>query len=197
MKIPFTKCHANGNDFILILEKNFPKKIPKQTVIKTLCNRNIGIGADGLLIISKSDKYDFSLDYYNSDGSWESLCANGSRCACLAMYLNNKVKKNVFFEAGDGVHRAIIDENNIVSMSMAAPKYKSKFISPEGCDGYFINSGAPHYVTELQNLKNTDALINTAKNVRFNKCFFPGGVNVNFFNKRSKKSLNILTYEKV
>ena len=69
MKIPFTKCHANGNDFILILSENFPDVGAKESLIQRLCNRNTGIGADGLFIILPSENYDFCLDYYNADGS--------------------------------------------------------------------------------------------------------------------------------
>ena len=86
MKIPFTKWHANGNDFILILSENFPDVGAKELLIQRLCNRNTGIGADGLFIILSSENYDFFLDYYNADGSWETLCANGSRCASKFIY---------------------------------------------------------------------------------------------------------------
>ena len=196
MKITFTKCHANGNDFILILEKNFPKNISKKIIINKLCDRNKGVGADGLLIISDSDKYDFLLNYYNSDGSWETLCANGSRCACLYMYTNNKVENNIVFMTGDGVHYANINKDNTISMSMITPRYSSKLISPEGYKGYFIDSGAPHFVTELENLTTKDDLINDAKNIRFNEAFSERGTNVNFYNKKSENILNVLTYEK-
>ena len=85
MKIPFTKCHANGNDFILILSENFPDIDAKESIIQRLCNRHTGIGSDGLFIISPSKNNDFLLDYYNSDGSWETFCANGSRGVSLFM----------------------------------------------------------------------------------------------------------------
>tara|TARA_A100001011_G_scaffold380208_1_gene447226 strand:+ start:36 stop:830 length:795 start_codon:yes stop_codon:yes gene_type:complete len=197
MKISFTKCHANGNDFILILENKFPKNLPKKRVINRLCNRNKGVGADGVLIISKSKNYDFLINYYNSDGSFETLCANGSRCACLYMYLEKKVKNSIVFEAGDGVHFANINNDKTVSMSMITPKYNSQHITPEdGYGGYFIDSGAPHFVTEFEDLNNKAELINIAKKIRFNKVFGNRGTNVNFYNIKSKNILNILTYEK-
>ena len=63
MKIPFAKYHANGNDFILVLDENFPENLRGAEIISLLCRRNTGIGADGLFIISTYDKYDFFLDY--------------------------------------------------------------------------------------------------------------------------------------
>ena len=123
MKIPFTKCHANGNDFILILSEDFPDIDAKESLIQRLCNRNTGIGADGLFIILSSEKYDFFLDYYNSDGSWETLCANGSRCASKFIYSLNNTKQKLKFETGAGVHTAEIKSNGDVLMSMKTPVY--------------------------------------------------------------------------
>ena len=96
MKIIFSKYHANGNDFILVLDKNFPDKFRSPNIIARLCNRQFGIGADGLFVISDSIQNDFLLDYYNSDGSWETLCANGSRCAVLLMNKLNINKKGKY-----------------------------------------------------------------------------------------------------
>ena len=91
MFLPFTKCHANGNDFIMTLLEDFPKERQTKYNISKLCCRHTGIGADGFFIISPSDKYDFKLDYYNSDGSWETLCGNGSRCAVRFMQENGSI----------------------------------------------------------------------------------------------------------
>ena len=63
MKILFTKYHANGNDFILVLNEDFPEKFREPDIISRLCQRQIGIGADGMFIISSSKDYDFFLDY--------------------------------------------------------------------------------------------------------------------------------------
>ena len=93
MILPFTKCHANGNDFILIHSDDFPKESRTKDVIRRLCYRHTGIGADGLFVISPSEKLDFLLDYYNSDGSWETLCANGSRCAVQFMHQCGHIEK--------------------------------------------------------------------------------------------------------
>ena len=62
-KIPFAKYHANGNDFILVLDANFPKNLRVAEILSRLCSRHIGIGADGLFVLSPSDNYDFFLDY--------------------------------------------------------------------------------------------------------------------------------------
>ena len=52
LKIPFTKGHANGNDFIFIFKKDINKKHITQKLITNICDRHTGVGADGLFIIS-------------------------------------------------------------------------------------------------------------------------------------------------
>ena len=64
MMIPFTKGHANGNDFVLVYAENFPAKYRTKNIIQNICSRYTGIGADGLFIITQSKKYDF--EYYLS-----------------------------------------------------------------------------------------------------------------------------------
>lgn len=78
--IHFTKYQGTGNDFIVI--DNFRGQIDNFSAqeIKVLCDRRLGIGADGVIIIEKSKSSDFYMNYFNSDGS-KSFCGNGSRCA--------------------------------------------------------------------------------------------------------------------
>ena len=153
MKIHFTKCHANGNDFILILSENFPDVDAKESLIQLLCTRHTGIGADGLFIIHPSEQIDFMLDYFNSDGSWETFCANGSRCASLFMNISGKTGRKMQFESGAGMHWSEINSSEMVVMGMKMPEYKSEVFEPEGCKGFFVDSGARHFVCESDNLE--------------------------------------------
>ena len=195
MKLNFTKYHANGNDFILILKQNIPENILNTNIIKQLCHRRTGIGADGLFVISHSKKYDFFLDYYNADGSWETLCANGSRCAVRFMYNRGSVNDHIVFGAGDGEHRAKILKRGLVSMSMNTPKYKSDLISVEGVHGFYIDTGAPHFVCETSTLDDNYTLEMGGK-IRCSEIFYPRGINVNFYHKINDKHVEIKTYEK-
>ena len=195
MKILFTKYHANGNDFILVLDEDFPKRFRQQNIISRLCHRHFGIGADGMFIIASSEGSEFFLDYYNSDGSWETLCANGSRCAIHFMYNKGLVGNKMAFRAGDGEHRAEILKNGDVLMSLRSPLYKSDNISPEGVDGFFIDSGARHFVCE-SNILDDDYVFEMGKKVRYSTIFQPRGVNVNFYRKIKGGFIEIKTYEK-
>ena len=195
MKIIFTKYHANGNDFILILDEDFPEKFRRPEIISHLCRRRIGIGADGMFIISSSRDYDFFLDYYNADGSWETLCANGSRCAVHFMYNKSLVGASLVFGAGDGEHRAKILKDNDVLMTLKSPEYKSDYIVPEGIAGFFIDTGARHFVCQSE-IMDDDYVYEMGKKIRDSDIFHPHGINVNFYRQTYDNCIEIKTYEK-
>ena len=195
IKIPFVKYHANGNDFILILNENFPENLRNTPTINHLCNRHTGIGADGLFIISPSKECDFKLDYYNADGTWETLCANGSRCAAKFMYNAGNAKRKLKLETGAGVHAAEIQSDGQVVMSMKTPEYKSDRLSPKGVQGFFIDSGARHFVCQSENL-NDDFVLNMGRKIRNAPEFQPRGINVNFYHLSENNTVEIKTYEK-
>mmetsp|Transcript_22864 Transcript_22864/g.26063 ORF Transcript_22864/g.26063 Transcript_22864/m.26063 type:complete len:328 (-) Transcript_22864:67-1050(-) len=81
-KVEFAKYEGLGNDFILVddRDKDEPSLTPEQSA--NLCDRNFGIGGDGVIFALKkpSDDYDFSMRIYNSDGSEPEMCGNGIRC---------------------------------------------------------------------------------------------------------------------
>ena len=195
MNVIFNKYHANGNDFILVLDENFPERFRGPDVISRLCHRRIGIGSDGMFIISPSKNYDFFLDYYNADGSWETLCANGSRCAAHFMYNKNLVGSNLVFGAGDGEHRAKILKDGDVLMSLKIPEYKSDHLVPEGVSGFFVDSGARHFVCQSENIDD-DYVYEMGKKIRNSDIFQPRGINVNFYHQTYENCIEIKTYEK-
>ena len=80
-------------------------------------------------------------------------------------------------------------------MQMKTPEYRSNLLSPEGCDGYFIDSGARHFVSESENL-NDDFVYRLARKIRFSDAFKPHGINVNFYRLADKQTVDVKTYEK-
>ncbi len=135
------------------------------------------------------------MDYYNSDGSWETFCANGARCAVKLLYKRNKIDKQSTFISGDGSHEAII-ENNIISIKMQTPKFVSKKINIENYSGYVIDSGALHYCINIDKINLLDDLESIGRKIRNSDIFKPRGVNVNFFNNNNNNILDVCTYEK-
>ena len=82
-----------GNDFIIIDDRSssFPKD--NALIINQLCNRHMGIGADGLILVQNSTVGDFKMIYFNADGNLGSLCGNGGRCvfAFARSFLNDSI----------------------------------------------------------------------------------------------------------
>ena len=107
MKINFFKYHGNGNDFIIIDNRSGGID-PGQEEIAFLCDRHLGIGADGLMLLETKNGYDFSLKYYNSDGNESSMCGNGGRCMTAFAHELGITGNNARFSATDGDHEAEI-----------------------------------------------------------------------------------------
>ena len=90
MNITFEKWHGNGNDFVIVNSIDNEIKI-KKSFVKTISNRNTGIGFDQLIHIclpTKSDKH-FFIRFYNSDGSEAGMCLNGIRCGAKYIWDNS------------------------------------------------------------------------------------------------------------
>ena len=140
MKIKFSKYNGAGNDFIVIDDrKNNIDNNP--SLIEKLCNRNFGIGGDGLILIKESKLTDFEIFHYTSDGNLGSLCGNGSRCAISFAYNNKIIGKKTKFDAFDGIHNAEIINDTLVKMEM---KINSEIIENEY--GTWVDTGSPHLV---------------------------------------------------
>ena len=192
MKIDFFKYHGNGNDFIILDNRSGRIKLSRSQ-INFLCNRHFGIGADGLMLLENQSGYDFSLKYFNSDGNESSMCGNGGRCmAAFAKELGIFNNKAIFI-ANDGNHEA-----EILSQSGAEymVRLKMKDTSPgqKFEEGYFIDTGSPHFIKFVPDIAAAD-VITEGRNLRNDRRFAPGGCNVNFV-EMSSAGLKVRTYER-
>ena len=83
MRIPFTKMHGLGNDFIMLDARE--QDLPDLTaaIVAALADRHTGIGCDQLIVLEPSEVADFRMRIYNSDGGEVEACGNASRAAAL------------------------------------------------------------------------------------------------------------------
>lgn len=188
MNLEFFKYQGTGNDFIIINNKNNLIKISKRH-IRYLCNRNFGIGSDGLIILCNDLNTDFYMKYFNSDGIESTMCGNGGRVIVRFAYDLNMIQRNTLFRAIDGIHYAKVFKNKIQLQMIDVKK-----INVINNNDYFLNTGSPHYVKFVDNIKNYNVYDN-GKIIR-NLRAFPKGVNVNFVEKISKYMLFVRTYER-
>ncbi len=120
-KIKFTKMNGLGNDFVILDYEEYQKtKFSPDKLALKLCNRNFGIGADGLIIVNpNTDKADISWIFYNSDGSIAQMCGNGMRCFARYIYDKKIIDKKEFSvetKAGIIVPKIISDIEVCVNM---------------------------------------------------------------------------------
>ena len=85
MRIPFTKMQGAGNDYIYVDTTQTPLPHPEALAV-AWSRRHTGIGSDGLVLIGRSDRADFSMRIFNADGSEARMCGNASRCIGKYVY---------------------------------------------------------------------------------------------------------------
>ncbi len=195
--ISFIKAHGNGNDFIIFNADNCPEIIRDPNFIQAVCNRHKGIGADGTLIISGSgvEGVEYKLDYYNCDGTWETFCANGSRCAAVYYLAHNDIPGRFTFITGDGEHWAERLPNGFIGLQIKAPKYVGEQVEPCGYRGRHVDSGARHFVAEVNDLS-VELVAADGPGIRQHDHFQPRGINANFYKRINEHTIEVITYEK-
>ncbi len=189
--INFYKYHGAGNDFIMIDNRDKSFDVYNEELIREMCHRRFGIGADGIILLEESSDYDFSMVYINSDGSIGSMCGNGGRCIVhFAHYILKIVKdpSSVQFMAVDGLHEGVID-GDIVKIKMIDVDEIT-----ERNEHTFLCSGTTaHNVVFVEDLVNFPVLAKGRKmqEIEIDK----KGVNVNFVEERDG-IYHVRTYER-
>ncbi len=188
--IAFNKYQGTGNDFIIIDNRIEVLKKDDHAVIKKLCDRRFGIGADGLILINRAEGFDFEMVYFNSDGFEGSMCGNGGRCAAQFAVRNKIAGTNILFKAIDGIHTALADDE-IIKLKINDVK-QPEIIN----NNYFINTGSPHYVIFVNDPDSLD-VVNEGRKIRYSADFPEGGTNVNYVKAFSESDeIYVRTYER-
>ncbi|MDQ4140149.1 MAG: diaminopimelate epimerase, partial [Bacteroidota bacterium] len=141
MNVTFYKYQGTGNDFIMIDNRNLTFDAENSSLIAQLCERRMGIGADGLILLQNREGYDFEMVYFNADGRPGSMCGNGGRCTVQFAKQLRIITEKAFFLAADGDHYATVDSAGQVSLKMNDVNQVET-----GSDFYYLNTGSPHYV---------------------------------------------------
>jgi len=192
MKMVFQKYHGAGNDFLLADGRNGIVRLDTG-MIRRLCDRHLGFGADGLILLKDSGIADFSMAYYNSDGSTGMMCGNGGRCiAAFAHSLG--FGEAMKFEAADCVHEAEILGHEggryQVRLSMTGVSGATKL----GEEEYYLETGTRHYVRFVPSVEEVDVVAEGSR-VRHSERFAPSGVNANYVSDDGT-ALTVRTYER-
>ncbi len=198
MKIPFLKMSGAGNDFVVIDRAAGPAPDWK-ALVPAMCDRRAGIGADGVIIIRPAAGADFTMEYFNADGSTGSLCGNGGRCA--ASYVMDRLgKESVSFRTLDRIYHAArvgtgvvleMDPPGLPRLNIPLRVRNGDFV------GHFLDTGSPHLVLfGEQGIPGTGQIDELGRAIRHHPEFSPSGTNVDFVSVTDKGELRIRTYER-
>ena len=181
-----------GNDFMVVDARTKTLDFSKLTV--ELCKIT---GADGFMAVDHSDKADFKLHFYNSDGSRGEMCGNGARCICKYAYDHGIAGETMTVETDAGIVLGWRLEENRYRVKLNDPGVLDLHRRPDAAYVELGNPGVPHSVTEIPDLQWSfaDGLREKAKILRFAP-EFPKGVNVNFYSWLNETTVRVLTYER-
>jgi len=187
MIIEFYKYQGTGNDFIMIDDREKEFDLTDNDLIAALCERRMGIGADGLILLREHDTLDFEMIYFNADGKQSSMCGNGGRCIIAFAQMLEMTESETTFMAIDGEHKGRLMDDGIYLQMQDVKKI-------EGVgDGLVLNTGSPHYIEMVDELEYID-VNKQGRKIRNSAPFKKEGINVNFVLDAS--DLQVRTYER-
>jgi len=187
MIIEFYKYQGTGNDFIMIDDREKEFDLTDNDLIAALCERRMGIGADGLILLREHDTLDFEMIYFNADGKESSMCGNGGRCIIAFAQMLEMIGNETTFMAIDGEHKGRLMDDGIYLQMQDVKKI-------EGVgDGLVLNTGSPHYIEMVDELDYIDVNKQGSK-IRNSVPFKKDGINVNFV--LDANELQVRTYER-
>nr|VFK54180.1 MAG: diaminopimelate epimerase [Candidatus Kentron sp. TUN] len=218
MKLSILKCHGSGNDFILIdetaEENNNIQDSNRVDLTRTLCNREAGIGADGVLFYLSSESADCRMRMFNPDGGEAEMCGNGLRCVgryCLEKSVKQKVsvetmksilsvkRENQLFD-GVETFEAEIGPISFVPSSLPMITDFETFIDKR-IDGLSdslmftaLSVPNPHIITIVDEID--EDIVKQHGIAANNLPVFPNGVNVSFVKLLEQNRIFVVTYER-
>ncbi len=211
----FTKMQGAGNDYIYV--DCFKEKVTDiNATAKAVSDRHFGIGSDGLVLICPSDKADFRMDMYNSDGSQAEMCGNATRCVGKYVHdrgLTDKTEITLETLAGIKILKLNLNENGevqTVEVNMGEPELTPKNIPIDSeLDRYIqepvvvggktykitgVSMGNPHAVTFIDD---TDSLEIEKIGPGFeNHPLFPRRINTEFAQIVDDKTIKMRVWER-
>lgn len=200
--LQFYKMSASGNDFILIdnrdksVDANFPDV---KDLVRKACRRRHSVGADGLILIEKSDDLDFVWRFYNADGSEAEMCGNGGRCVARFAFLNGIAGEKMAFGTLAGVMKAEVHPDGKVKLQLTRPT-DLKLDYPIHMDSRelfvsSVNTGVPHAILLTDHIDRAP-VEELGRMVRYHTSFAPKGTNVDFVEIMDRENIKVRTYER-
>ena len=209
-QLHFSKYHGLGNDFIVIdaiAQRVDLLKIKSKAA--QLCDRNYGIGADGIVLLLDSEDFDYKMCIINSDGTEPEMCGNGVRCLSQFLFDQKILDKPVFSletKAGTMLPAIIKKDGHFsaVEVDMGKPQFdpdimlkddicfeKKITIDDQSYQILCVSLGNPHAVMFVENIDLVDDQLGSQI-----ESLFPKGINVEFVEIISESSARVKVWER-
>jgi diaminopimelate epimerase len=210
------KCHGSGNDFIMIDISRDARleQVDWSAFARIACDREKGIGSDGLLIVERHADGVYGMDMLNPDGTHAEMCGNGIRCVARLASERGYLARGVLRSGGrdykiaeaepvaEGIKAFSVD----IPIRRWSPDFSffaqgESFVGRviEGLDSKLeftaLNLGNPHIVAAVDSI-DMELLKSLGESVIEHKELFPRGVNVSLYECRSRNEIFVATYER-
>jgi diaminopimelate epimerase len=210
-KLILTRISATENSFLFVdaLSKT-PTEISKsfgfdqiEDFVRNWTLGLNGILADGFVFVVKTEigELNYKWDFYNCDGSSAEMCGNASRGMHLYISTYHNFKEPVLkfaTRAGPITTKILEDKNIKVAMpSWKVIKESASFLVGENFVEFtLLNTGVPHIVVEVDDIKNESHNLLLAKTFRFNDYAEPNGANVTFYQRKLDHKISAISFER-
>lgn len=198
VEFAFSKYSGCGNDFILIDNRSCTFPSQQASLIARLCRRADGVGADGLILLEKSEKADFKMRIFNADGKEAEMCGNGLRClnkfvqelgiSAPSLKIETMERELQVEMLGDNVKASMGDPKDI-QMNISLP------LDGQDCLVHYLDTGVPHAIHFVEDASKVP-VDKIGPEIRYHPFFQPKGANANFVQVTGPSSLFIRTYER-
>ncbi len=197
--LSFWKMNGAGNDFVVVDNRGQSLSLDGEEIAR-LCQRQRGIGADGLLVVEPARQgADYRMRYYNADGGEAEMCGNGARCfARFVNRLSDNTLDKVAFETMAGIiHADFPGEAVRIDLGAARKLRMGAALDVDGAQltVHSVNTGVPHAVVAVEDVEQVDVRRLGAA-IRHHEHFAPAGTNVNFMQVHNPGHIAIRTYER-
>lgn len=198
----FFKAHGTGNDFVVLVDLDDRLDLDDH-LVRALCNRRFGVGADGVLRLGASEAGDVFMDYRNADGSVVEMCGNGVRVVAKHAVDHGIVEGDtVKVDTRDGVkavqvHRGQDGTVASATVDMGAPtvsKTEVVEVDDTWVELVSVDIGNPHAVIRVQDVTTAEVLALGRRLERHDR--FPDGVNVEFARVRDDGHVDLRVWER-
>ena len=199
MKLPFTKMHGAGNDFVVLdfTGKEFSLNAED---LRRIADRHLGIGCDQILVVERSARADFRYRIFNADGGEVEQCGNGARCFVKFVRGRGLTEKGeILVETLGGTIAPRLEADGEVSVDMGPPRIEAPLLQQLSVAGSavevtLLSMGNPHAVQVVADLDRAPVATQGPLIERHPR--FPNRVNAGYLQVKGRHDADLRVWER-